>query len=97
MTAARIVVAAGSRPVIPPIPGLDGVEFHTSDTIMRIDEIPASLIVIGGGFIAADLDHVFGAFGAEVSLVARGPRLLMPEDEQVSARFTELAQMLLSG
>ncbi|MDQ2706223.1 MAG: mycothione reductase [Actinomycetota bacterium] len=92
ITATQIVVAAGARPVVPPIPGLDTVDFHTSDTIMRIDEVPASMIVIGGGFIAAELGHVFGAFGAEVTIVARGPRLLMPEDEQVSARFTELAQ-----
>ncbi|MGH3840591.1 MAG: mycothione reductase [Pseudonocardiaceae bacterium] len=92
LTAPQIVVAVGARPVVPPIPGLDTVAFHTSDTIMRVAEVPASLIVIGGGFIAAELGHVFGALGAEVTIVARGPRLLMAEDEQVSARFTELAQ-----
>jgi len=92
LSADRIVVATGSRPVIPPIPGLDEVEFHTSDTIMRIDEIPSSLIVIGGGYIAAELGHVFGAFGAEVTIVQRGPRLLPAEDEALSTRFTELAQ-----
>ncbi len=92
LTAARIVVAAGARPMVPPIPGLDDIEYHTSDTIMRIDEIPPTMIVIGGGFIAAELGHVFGAFGSEVTIAARGPRLLMAEDEQVSARFTELAR-----
>ncbi|MGH3830154.1 MAG: mycothione reductase [Pseudonocardiaceae bacterium] len=92
LTAQRIVVAVGARPIVPPIPGLDTVAFHTSDTIMRVDAVPASLIVIGGGVIAAELGHVFGAFGAEVTIVQRGPRLLMAEDEQVSARFTELAQ-----
>lgn len=92
LTAAQIVVAAGSRPVVPGIPGLDTVPFHTSDTIMRIDEVPTSLFVIGGGFVAAELGHVFGAFGAEVTLAQRGHRLLTAEDEQVSARFTELAR-----
>ncbi len=92
LTAEQIVVAVGARPIVPPIPGLDTVAFHTSDTIMRVDEVPASLLVIGGGFVAAELGHVFGAFGAEVTIVQRGPRLLMAEDEQVSARFTELAQ-----
>ncbi|MBV8542771.1 MAG: mycothione reductase [Pseudonocardiales bacterium] len=92
LTARQIVVAVGARPVVPPIPGLDTVAFHTSDTIMRVDEVPASLVVIGGGVIAAELGHVFDAFGATVSIVQRGPRLLMAEDEQVSARFTELAQ-----
>jgi mycothione reductase len=91
ITAERIVVAVGSRPVVPPIPGLGSVGFHTSDTIMRIDELPTSLIVIGGGFVAAELGHVFSAFGVDVTVVAQGPRMLMAEDVQVSARFTELA------
>src|SRR5262249_20068506 len=54
-------------------------------------EVPASLAVIGGGFIAAEFSHVFGAFGSDVTIVQRGPRLLTGEDEQISARFTELA------
>lgn len=91
ITAETFVVAVGSRPEVPHIPGLDSVQYHTSDTIMRIDELPASMIVLGGGFIAAEFGHVFGAFGTDVTIVQRGPRLLMPEDEQVSARFTELA------
>jgi mycothione reductase len=92
LTGRQVVVAVGARPVLPAIPGLDTVAFYTSDTIMRVAEIPASLIVIGGGFVAAELGHVFGAFGAQVTIVQRGPRLLMAEDEQISARFTELAQ-----
>jgi mycothione reductase len=91
ITAEQIVVAAGARPVVPPIPGLDSVPFHTSDTIMRVDRVPESLIVIGGGFIAAEMGHVFEAFGAAVTVVQRGPRLLMAEDEQIATRFTELA------
>ncbi|MET9588748.1 mycothione reductase [Streptomyces sp. NPDC006539] len=91
ITADTFVVAVGCRPAVPDIPGLETVPFHTSDTIMRIDEAPISLAVIGGGFIAAEFGHVFDAFGADVTIVQRGPRLLMTEDEQVSARFTELA------
>lgn len=91
ITAETIVVAVGSRPVVPDVPGLDTVAFHTSDTIMRIDALPASLLVLGGGFIAAEFGHVFTSFGADVTIVQRGPRLLMAEDEQVSRRFTELA------
>ena len=87
----QIVVAAGSRPAIPDIPGLDGVEFHTSDTIMRIDAVPRSMVIVGGGFIAAEMGHVFASFGAAVSIVQRAPRLLMGEDEDISGRFTELA------
>ncbi|MFD8418278.1 mycothione reductase [Streptomyces sp. NPDC059466] len=91
ITADTFVVAVGSRPVVPDIPGLDTVPYHTSDTIMRVDEVPASMVVVGGGFIAAEFGHVFGAFGSDITIVQRGPRLLMAEDEQVSARFTELA------
>ncbi|MDX2642497.1 mycothione reductase [Streptomyces sp. PA03-1a] len=90
ITADTIVVAVGSRPDVPDVPGLDTVPFHTSDTIMRIEDAPASLAVIGGGFIAAEFGHVFGAFGSDVTIIQRGPRLLMAEDEQVSERFTEL-------
>ena len=91
LTAEQIVIAAGSRPLVPSIPGLDGVGYHTSDTIMRVEQLPGSLVIIGGGFIAAEMGHVFSAFGAHVSIVARSPRLLMAEDEAVSTRVTELA------
>ncbi|MFD4585876.1 mycothione reductase [Streptomyces sp. NPDC058434] len=91
LTADTFVVAVGSRPLVPDIPGLDTVPFHTSDTVMRIDEAPASMVVIGGGFIAAEFSHVLGSFGTDVTIVQRGPRLLTSEDEAVSARFTELA------
>ena len=92
MTADRIVVAVGSRPVLPDIPGLDDVNFHTTDTVMRIPEIPTSMLVVGGGTIAAELGHVFDAFGSEVTVVQRGPRLLAAEDTDVSDRFTDLAR-----
>lgn len=92
ITADTVVVAAGSRPVVPAIDGLADVEYQTSDTIMRIDEVPQSLIIIGGGFIAAEMGHVFGGLGSRVTIVQQGPRLLMAEDEQVAQRFTELAR-----
>jgi mycothione reductase len=91
ITADTFVVAVGSRPVVPDIPGLDSVPYHTSDTIMRIDDLPPSMAVIGGGFIAAEFSHVFGAFGTDITIVQRGPHLLTAEDEQISARFTDLA------
>ncbi len=85
----RIVVAVGARPHVPDIDGLDRVGFHTSDTIMRIDELPRRLIVIGGGYIAAELGHVFGSLGSEVVFVVRGPTLLRHEDDEIALRFTE--------
>jgi mycothione reductase len=91
ITADRFVLAAGGRPVIPDIPGLAEAGFHTSDTVMRLDELPARLVIIGSGFIAAEFAHVFSSLGVEVTLVARSGALLRSEDEDISARFTELA------
>lgn len=85
----RFVVSVGSRPVVPDIPGLESVPFQTSDTIMRIDELPSSLVVIGGGYIAAEMSHVFGALGVRVTIVERGPALLRGQDDDISARFTQ--------
>ena len=90
LTADRIVLAAGASPRLPDIPGLDGVPVHTSDSIMRIDALPEHLVILGGGFIAAELGHVFSALGSKVSVVHRGDRMLRHEDSDVSARFTEV-------
>jgi mycothione reductase len=90
ISAERIVVAAGARPVVPHIDGLVETGFFTSDDIMRVETLPEHLVVIGGGFIAAELAHVFEAFGTKVTIVHRGPRLLAAEDDDVSARLTDL-------
>jgi len=92
-TADRFVLAAGGRPVIPDIPGLDedvvgdGV-VHTSDTIMRIGERPDRIVVVGGGYIAAEFAHVFDSFGTRVTQVVRGSRLLRHHDDDVASTFT---------
>ena len=90
ITGDHIVLAAGARPFIPPIPGLDEVPFHTSDTVMRLESLPERMVILGGGYIAAELGHVFDAMGVSVSIVNRSPRLLRAEDEDVSAAFTEI-------
>lgn len=84
--AERFVLAAGSRPVVPAIPGLVlGSRVHTSDTIMRLAEFPAAVLILGGGFIAAEFNHVFSALGAEVTQVVRSGRLLAGHDDDVAA------------
>ncbi|GAB1514592.1 mycothione reductase [Actinophytocola sp. KF-1] len=91
LTADRIVLAAGSRPVLPDVPGLAEVGYHTSDTIMRLEKLPRRLAIIGSGFVSAEFAHVFSSFGVEVTVIARSGALLRHEDGDVSARFTELA------
>jgi mycothione reductase len=88
----RIVLAVGSRPRLPEIVGLGEVPFHTSDTIMRVETLPTSMVVVGGGYVAAEMSHVFGAFGTEITVVNRGPSLLGTLDDDVAQRFTERYQ-----
>jgi mycothione reductase len=90
ITADRIVVAAGSRPVVPP--EVAGVPFHTSNTIMRIDELPRRLAILGGGFIAAEFAHVFSAFGTQVTVIARSDPLLRHLDLEIARLFTEIGR-----
>src|SRR6516225_1609628 len=90
--AERFVLATGSRPRIPDIDGLAGVPYLTSDTVMRLDRLPRSMVVLGGGYIAAEMSHVFGSLGTKVIIVARGGQLLPQHDTDIRARFTELYQ-----
>ncbi|WP_122939779.1 mycothione reductase [Brachybacterium sp. EE-P12] len=90
LSADTIVLGAGSRPVLPPIDGLEDVDPHTSDTIMRVEALPTSLAILGSGVVAVEMAHVFAALGVEVMLIARSQRVLRAADEDVSARLTEL-------
>ena len=90
VSADRIVLAAGARPVVPELPGLLESPFHTSDTIMRIETLPERLVILGGGFIAVEMAHVFGALGTQVTIVARRNRLLRGADESIRDRITSL-------
>lgn len=88
VSAERVVIAAGARPSIPDVAGLAGCRYHTSDTIMRLADLPERLLVLGGGYIAAELGAVMGAFGSRVTFVLRGDAFLRREDDEVSRRFT---------
>lgn len=87
----QVVIAAGARSFVPDVPGLDTVPFHTSDTIMRIARRPEHLVVLGGGFIAVEMAHVFEALGSKVTIVNRSHVLMRAEDHDVAARFTEVS------
>ncbi|OBH36216.1 mycothione reductase [Mycobacterium sp. E342] len=90
-TAEQVVIAAGSRPVIPPAIAECGVAYHTSDTIMRIPELPEHLVIVGSGFVAAEFAHVFSALGVHVTLVIRGGTMLRHCDDTLCKRFTRMA------
>jgi mycothione reductase len=89
--AEQIVIATGGRPSIPPVVTDSGVEFHTSDTVMRLDTLPASMVILGGGYIAVELAHVFSSLGVEIGIVEMASSLLATLDAEISKRFTAQA------
>lgn len=89
LTARSIVLATGARPFVPPLPGIDRVDMVTSDTLWERlgdqDQPPARLLVLGGGPIGCELAQAFARLGSQVTQVEMAPRLLVREDEEVSA------------
>jgi mercuric reductase len=77
LTTGKLILATGSRPHVPNIPGIAGVRHHDSTSTLELTELPNSLIVMGGGYIGVELAHVFARAGAEVTIVTR--RGLLPE------------------
>jgi mycothione reductase len=90
LTGDRVVLAAGARPVIPPIDGLAETPYVTSDEIMRLDEVPERLFVLGGGFIALEQAHLWHELGSQVTMAVRRDHVLHPEDRDVRERMTAL-------
>ncbi|MEJ1296147.1 MAG: FAD-dependent oxidoreductase [Candidatus Sedimenticola sp. (ex Thyasira tokunagai)] len=89
LTTRSIIVATGARPFVPPIPGLDQIDYLTSDDLWTLRELPKRLVVLGGGPIGCELAQSFARFGAEVSIVEMAPKLMIREDDDVTALVTE--------
>jgi len=92
LTTRNIVVGTGARPSIPPIDGIDNVEYFTSDTIWDIREQPKNLLVLGGGPIGSELSQAFARLGSNVTQVQRNKRLIPKEDPEVSKMVLESFQ-----
>ncbi len=80
----KIVIASGSRPFIPPIKGLDGVDYLTNVTLLQLKEKPGSIIIIGGGYISVEYGHFFAAIGARVTIIEMADRLVLAEEPEIS-------------
>ena len=93
LSAKSLVIAAGARPFVPPIPGIDEVGYLTSDDVWELRELPERLVVLGGGPIGCELAQAFARVGAKVIQVEMAPRLMPREDpeisEMVKQRFTD--------
>jgi dihydrolipoamide dehydrogenase len=85
ITSKKILLCTGSRPRIPPLEGLEQTGYHTSDTLLGLQSLPPSLIILGGGYIAAEYGHFFSAMGCRVSIIGRNPRFLPQEEPEISA------------
>ncbi|GEE02489.1 pyridine nucleotide-disulphide oxidoreductase family protein [Gordonia spumicola] len=89
--ASQVIIAAGARSAVPDVIAESGVRYYTNNDVMRLPTLPKRMAIVGSGYIASEFAHVFSALGVEVSVIARGPRLLRPMDDDISSRFTEVA------
>lgn len=85
ITSRFIILGAGSKPSIPPIKGLGEVGYLTSDTVLELKQLPETIAVIGGGYIAAEYGHFFSAMGSRVMIIGRNRQFLPDEEPEVSA------------
>lgn len=85
-----VVVAAGTNPAVPPIPGLADVDYWTNRQAMQVETLPASLVVLGSGAIGAELAEVFARFGVQVSIIEALDRLMPREEPEVGELMKEV-------
>lgn len=101
LTTRNIIVATGAAPFVPPIPGLDQIDYLTSDTLWQLRELPKRLVVLGGGPIGCEMTQAFARFGAQVTQVEMAPRIMGREDPDVAefirARFAAEGVRVLTG
>ena len=89
LTTRNIIIAAGAAPFVPPIDGLEQIEYYTSDSIWNMRTLPERMVVLGGGPIGSELTQCFARFGSHVTQVEMLPRILVREDPEISAMITD--------
>jgi dihydrolipoamide dehydrogenase len=85
----KIFIVSGARPAIPPLKGIEDINYLTSDTVLNLKTLPKSMVIIGGGYIATEYGHFFSSLGTTVTIVQRKPRMLPEEEPEVSELLTE--------
>lgn len=93
IAAPAILIAAGTRPSVPPVEGLEEAGYLNSRTALGLKKLPDSIIIIGGGYVAAEFAHFFDSLGVKVTILGRNPRLLPQEEPEISDEM----QRRLSG
>ena len=92
LTAPRIFLNVGGRALVPDMPGVNDVPYLTNTSILELDRVPEHLVVVGGSYIGLEFAQMYRRFGAAVTVVERGPRLVAREDEDVSAAIREIIE-----
>jgi len=87
LAAEQIFINVGSRPRIPAFPGIEGVAFLTSTSLLELEELPAHLLIIGGSYVGLEFAQMFRRFGSDVTVIEKEPRLLSHEDPEVAAEI----------
>ncbi|MEK6943245.1 MAG: dihydrolipoyl dehydrogenase [Nanoarchaeota archaeon] len=85
----KVVIAAGTRPMVPNIEGLKGSGFMTSDEALRLKKQPKVMTILGGGYIAAELAHFYGSLGTKINIIQRAPLMVPAEDTEIAAQYTK--------
>src|SRR5215467_4904925 len=84
LSAERIFINTGTRPAVPPMPGIDQVNYFTSDSLLDIDFLPSRLLIVGGGYIGLEYGQMYRRFGSAVTIIETADRLMRREDGDVS-------------
>jgi pyruvate/2-oxoglutarate dehydrogenase complex dihydrolipoamide dehydrogenase (E3) component len=90
--ASHVFINAGTRPLVPQIPGLEDVPWLDNTSVMELEELPEHLLVMGGGFVGLEFAQMFRRFGSEVTVIEQGPRLAGREDDDIAAALTAILE-----
>lgn len=92
LTADKIFINVGTRAFVPPMPGLEEIEYFTNSTLLDIDFVPKHLIIVGGSYIGLEFGQMFRRFGSEVTIIEMGERLISREDKDISNAIKEILE-----
>ena len=92
LTAPRIFINVGGRALVPPLPGIDRVPYLTNSSMLARDRVPQHLIIVGGSYVGLEFAQIYRRFGARVTIVEMGPRLVAREDEDISQAIREILE-----
>ncbi len=92
LTGEKIFLNNGVRAAIPPIPGLDTIDYLTSSTLLDLLVIPSHLTIIGAGYIALEFGQLYRRLGSEVTIIEQGPKFLPKEDEDIAAEIKKILE-----